>query len=163
GGVGRDEECAGPITAGQPAGSGSARFCGGRAGSCGASGAIGTRPPAPRPASPPPAPRTDQRWVNVEVEGQAPDQPLVANRWYTLAFDVDVVQRATAVAAPVFGGEEAFGEGETEITFTVQLDTTDFESTDQERKFRLARTGKALTKARFDIRPLHDGPSTLKA
>jgi hypothetical protein len=101
--------------------------------------------------------------VNVEIEGQAPDQPLVTNRWYTLAFDVDVVQRVTAVTAPAFGGEEAFAEGESEITLTVQLDTTDFESTDQERKFRLARTGRALTKARFDIRPLHDGPSTLKA
>ena len=38
--------------------------------------------------------RTEQRWVNVEVEGQAPDQPLVSNRWYTLAFDVDVELRA---------------------------------------------------------------------
>ena len=112
---------------------------------------------------PPPAPSMDQRWVNVEIEGQTPDQPLVTNRWYTLAFDVDVERRATAVAGTIFQGEKAFAEGEAEITLTVQLDTPDFETSDRERPVRLTRTGKSLTKARFDIRPLHDGASMLKA
>jgi len=112
-------------------------------------------------AKPPPV--MEQRWVNLEVEGQAPDQPLVSNKWYALAVDVDVELRPGSAAGAAFSGEEAFAEGETEITLTVQLDTADFETSDRERPFRLARTGRALTRARFDIRPLHDGPSTLKA
>ena len=119
--------------------------------------------PNPSVTSPPPAPHAAQRWVNVEVEGQTRDQPLAANRWYTLAFDVDVEQRVTAAATAVFEGDNAFAEGEDEITLTVQLDTTDFEASDRDRPLRVLRTGRSATKARFDIRPLHDGPSTLKA
>lgn len=122
-------------------------------------------PPSQSQSSAPPSatPRSEARWVNVEVENQAPDQPLVPDRWYTLAFDVDVEQRVSAVIAAPFAGERAFAEGESEIALTVQLDTTDFETSDRERPLRVLRTGRSQTRARFDIRPLHDGPSTLKA
>src|SRR5262249_50672751 len=40
-----------------------------------------------------------QRWFNAELEDHAPDEPLKNGEWYTLAFDVDVVQRDSGVAA----------------------------------------------------------------
>jgi hypothetical protein len=116
---------------------------------------------APPPASPDPI---VQRWVNAEIDDHAPDAPLVTQRWYTLAFDVDVAQRESAVAVePLLSEEKLFPAGTEEVMLTVQLDSADFEISEPTRPLRLPRVGKSHTKARFEILPQHDGPSALKA
>ena len=126
-------------------------------------------PPAPRPvaaeppqaqASPEPA---ERRWINAELDDHAPDEPIKTGGWYTLAFDVDIVQRATAVGSASLADERLFLDGADEVLLTVQLDSTDFKISDRTRPLRLPRVGKSHTKARFDISPQHDGPSTIKA
>ncbi len=119
---------------------------------------------APVAAEPPPAalPPVEQRWINAEIEGFEASVALQTNQWYVLAFDADVEERVQAVSSTPLDGS-IFSDRESEITLTVQLDTGDFETSDASRTFRLGRRGKSLTKARFDIRPLHEGPSRLKA
>lgn len=105
----------------------------------------------------------EQRWINAEIDDHAPDESLKVNRWYTIAFDVDVSQRDTAVGTAPLAEENLFPEGIEEVRVTVQLDSADFEISEPTRPLRLARAGKSHTKARFEIRPQHDGASTLKA
>ena len=126
-------------------------------------------PPAPRPveaklpqAQPSPEP-AERRWINAELDDHAPDEPLKTGGWYTLAFDVDIVRRATAVGTASLADERLFRDGADEVLLTVQLDSADFKISDRTRPLRLPRVGRSLTKARFDISPQHDGPSTIKA
>jgi hypothetical protein len=117
---------------------------------------------APSPAQPSPAP-TEQRWINAEFEDHALDEALLVGRWYTLAFDVDVKARASSVAKTRVRDEQLFPEGTEEVQLMVQLDSADFEISEPTRPLRLPREGRSHTKARFDISPRHDGPSTVKA
>ncbi len=126
-------------------------------------------PPAPTPvaAKPPQAQASsepaERRWINAELEDHAPDEPLKTGGWYTLAFDVDIVQRTTALGSASLADERLFLDGADEVLLTVQLDSADFKISDRTRPLRLARVGRSLTKARFDISPQHDGPSAIKA
>jgi hypothetical protein len=108
------------------------------------------------------APRP-QRWINVEIQGRPRDEPLEKGSWYALAFDVDVVQRSTAAAASVFREENLFTKDEQEVTVIVQLDSDDFEVSHRTRSLRIPARGRSLRPAYFNIYPLHDGPSILKA
>lgn len=105
----------------------------------------------------------DQRFINAELEDRAPNEPLAAGEWYTLAFDVDVVRRDTAVGAAPIPDANLFSEGQQEVQLTVQLDSTDFEISDRTRPLRLPRAGPSRGKARFDVSPKHDGSSSIKA
>jgi hypothetical protein len=117
---------------------------------------FGVRPGEPRNADAP-------RWFNVELEDQAPDAPLASGQWYTLAFDVDVVQRDTAIATAGVDDRALFPDDTDEVQLTVQLDSADFEIAERTRPLRLPRVGRSRGKARFDISPRHDGPSTMRA
>jgi hypothetical protein len=138
-------------------------------------GLLSPEAPPPRPSAPsqpaltPEAPQPQPsataagRWINAELEDHAPQEPLAMGEWYTLAFDVDVTQHASAIGSmPLLPDEQLFCAGIDEVLLTVQLDTTDFEVSDITRPLRLPRIGNSH-KARFDISPKHDGPSTLKA
>lgn len=120
---------------------------------------------APSAPSAPAAPTTptDQRWINAELEDHKPDEPLAAGKSYTLAFDVDVVQRETAVSTAALSDANLFSEETDEVELTVQLDSDDFDISERTRPLRLPRVGRSRGKARFDISPKHDGPSTVKA
>ncbi len=103
------------------------------------------------------------RWINAEIDDHASDEPLIAQHWYTLAFDIDVAQRASAVGTAIFSEENLFPAGIEEVKLTVQLDSADFNISENTRPLRLPRVGKSQTKARFEIQPQHNGPSALKA
>lgn len=106
---------------------------------------------------------TEKRWINAEVEDRAPDQPLNKGQWYTVAFDVDIEQRPTAVGSAPLADEHLFDDAVDEVVLTVQLDSADFEISDRTRPLRLPHVGKSYKKARFDVSPVHDGPSMIKA
>jgi hypothetical protein len=114
------------------------------------------------PAVGPPLKVDSRRWINAELEDHASNEPLVKGRWYSLAFDVDIKQRTSAVAAESLRDEQLFPAGTEEVVLTVQVDSADFEISDHTRPLRLARAGKGHTKARFDISPQHDGTSVIK-
>jgi hypothetical protein len=123
-------------------------------------------PPAGRSAPDPPAPAAavaSERWVNVALEDQPRDQVLQARSWYTLAFDIDIVQRAEALTTAPFADAALFAESVDEVAVTIQLDSADFEIDEPIRRLRVPRSGKSLNKARFDISPLHEGASTITA
>jgi len=119
------------------------------------------KPPTVRPpaAEAPP----EQRWINAELEDHAPNQPLDVDKWYTLAFDVDVAQRGSAAGATPLDDAKLFAEETDEVQLTVQLDSDDFEISDRTRPLRLPRVGRSRGKARFDISPKHNEASTIKA
>ena len=110
--------------------------------------------------TPPPA---AQRWINAQIEDHAKDEALVASEWYVLAFDVDVLQRASSLTAAPLLDERLFDQGDEVVELTVQLASGDFDISAPTRPLRLPRTGKSQGKARFDISPKHDGASTLTA
>jgi hypothetical protein len=122
----------------------------------GGTGAPGTAVPAP------PAPSRGQRWINAQLEDHEREVPLVKGHVYTLAFDVDVVQREQAMGIAKFAETNLFPEGVETVQLTVQLDSNDFAISDEKRPLRVPRTGRSM-KARFDIEPLHDGPSRVTA
>jgi hypothetical protein len=100
----------------------------------------------------------------VVVEDQAANESLTKEQWYTLAFDIDVKPRTSTIAfTELLTAQHLFPPGTDEVLLTVQLDSPDFDIPDRARMLHLPRTGKSLTRARFDISPLHDGPSTIKA
>ncbi len=105
----------------------------------------------------------EQRWINAELDDHKPDESLTREQWYTLAFDVDVKERETAVGAAPLADENLFAGGVEEVQLTVQLDSDDFEISDHTRPLRVPRTGRSRGKARFDISPRHDGASSIKA
>lgn len=105
----------------------------------------------------------EQRWINAELDDHEPDEPLARGKWYTLAFDVDVKERESAVGAAPLADENLFTGGVEEVQLTVQLDSDDFEINERTRPLRVPRTGRSRGKARFDISPKHDGASSIKA
>jgi hypothetical protein len=121
------------------------------------SGSAGAEPDAAGGSS------SSARWVNVALEDQPPDQILRTGTWTTLAIDIDVAQRAEAIATSGFAEQSLFPEGVDEVAVTVQLDSLDFEIADPIRTLHVPRAGKSRNKARFDIAPRHDGPSTITA
>ena len=123
----------------------------------------GAEPPALDAAIPPDATAPSaQRWINAEVEDQAPNEPLVVTQPYTLAFGVDVAATTTGTAV-VFQDTGVFPVGTDEVQLTVQLTSDDFDIPDATRRLRVPRIGKSRGKARFDITPRHNGPSRIKA
>ncbi len=113
------------------------------------------------PVSSPAGKKAEDRWFNAELE----DHPskLAVGTWYTLAIDVDVQQRAGAATASAPVPPLAFPEGVDEIELTIQVDSADFNIREHIRPLWLPRVGRSRGKARFDISPLHDGPSALRA
>jgi CHAT domain len=106
----------------------------------------------------PPGEGQPDRWFNAELE----DRPatVVVGAWYTLAIDVDVARRSEA-AAPV--PPIPFPDGVDEVRLTIQADSTDFDIAYRVAYLRLPRTGPSRGKARFEIAPLHNGPSKIRA
>ena len=102
----------------------------------------------------------EKRWINVELEGDA--NVLLVNQVYTLSFDVDLAVRDTSVARDV-EFRYSFEEAETGVELEVHLSSQDFKIYDDRQKLYVPRIGKSENKARFDIKPLHDRPGTLKA
>ncbi len=98
----------------------------------------GLQADAIEPSSP-----TAPRWINAELEDHAPHESLAAGKWYTLVFDVDVAKHATAVGAAQLMEAQLFPEGTDEVQLTVQLDSADFEISDQKRPLRIPRAGRS--------------------
>ena len=105
----------------------------------------------------------EQRWFNVELEDHGRNEPLKAHDWYVMAFDVDVQQRATALATSGVDEQALFTDDTDEVLLTVQLDGEDFEIGERTRPLRVPRMGRSRGKARFDISPLREGRLTIKA
>ena len=118
---------------------------------------------APGPPAPTPAPAQAERFVNVAFEDQPADAILQVGTWYTLALDIDIAVRADVLAAAPFADESLFAAGVDETTLTVQLDSADFDIPERIRPLRVPRAGKSRNKARFELAPLHDGPSAITA
>lgn len=139
---------------------------------CNGGGLLGIdeMPPAPPPQEPRQTPSPggepgSPRWIHADFEGLDPDAPVVQGEWYTLAFDLDVAQRGEALAtaeAPL-PTSDLFAPDDKAVVLTVQLDTDDFETSGHTSLMRIPRTGKGLTKARFDVSPLKSGACKLKA
>ena len=115
---------------------------------------------APAPAQ---APAPSDRYVNVALEDTPADAILQVGTWYTLALDVDVAARAQSLATTALADDGLFPDGIDEVVLTVQLDSPDFDIADPTRTVRLPRTGPSHNKARFDLTPKHDGPSSITA
>jgi len=123
----------------------------------------------PMAASAPPAPEApEQRYINVELEdrdGRAFDpkaKPLKTGELYTLLFDVDLEQRAAAIAADEWRYQPAAGEETAAIT--IRLETEDFNLLDgPEQKLYVPRRGRSKNRAKFPIEPLHEGECLLNA
>lgn len=124
-------------------------------------------PAAARPsAEQPDAPRADpgsDRWILAQFEDHPSGAPLLTSRWYTLAFDVDIARRLEAAASAPLDTRTLFQDDVKEVQLKIQLNSDDFEVDDAVRTLRIPRTGRSLNKARFDVSPRHDGPSTLTA
>lgn len=109
---------------------------------------------------PPPGPPS--RWINAQLDDYDAGRPLVVGTTYTLAFGIDAaiktnlgLQGAAPFVAPPAPEEYAL---------TVTIDSEDFQLGDQtSRPLRIAKSGLSSGRARFDITPLHDGPSRLTA
>ncbi len=130
-----------------------------------ANGGSHAEPPHPvgDSGSTPPGPEEGQkRFINAEIEGHKPDESLKLGEQYTVAFDVDTEQRATAVSGEEFP-EEVIGPDEQMVELTVQLSSDDFEVFTEPQKLRVPRTGRSKGKARFDFEPKHDGLGVLNA
>lgn len=118
------------------------------------------RGPSDQPTAPEP-----RRWFTALLEDHPADEPLTAGEPCTIAFGVDVSERADAVGqAPItVPVSTLFEPGEHVVELTVQVDSDDFDVSDRERPLRLRRTGVSLNRARFDVVPRHDGHCTLTA
>jgi uncharacterized protein YidB (DUF937 family) len=106
----------------------------------------------------------ERRWINAEVEGHRRGEALAKGIKYTLAFDVDVKQRLDAVGGvALLDSSQIFVPDVKEATLTVQLDSTDFAIDKRTDSLLLPRVGKSTEKASFEITPLHEGASKIKA
>ncbi len=119
--------------------------------------------PGPEPAGDTAPSTSEQRWFNVELEDHGRNEPLKAHDWYVMAFDVDVQQRASALATSSVDEQALFTDDTDEVVLTVQLDGEGFEMGERTRPLRVPRTGRSRGKARFDISPQREGRLTLKA
>ncbi|MDQ2869691.1 MAG: CHAT domain-containing protein, partial [Acidobacteriota bacterium] len=110
--------------------------------------------PAAEPAEKP-------RWINAQLEGRDPAEPLRVDETCTIAFDVDMEIR------PGTSGHGElmlqFPKGEDVIELTVQLSSEDFDVLTEPQKLRVPRRGKSENKARFDIRAKREGAGILQA
>jgi hypothetical protein len=121
--------------------------------------------PAEQAARAEPPDEPDDRFFVAELEDHERGQPLAVGQQYTIAFSVGP-SSPDAVGESVFP-RDVFAEADQDIDvfgLTVQLDSDDFEIySDATRPLRVPRTGRSLGKARFEVAPRHDGPSTLVA
>ncbi len=144
------------------------------------------RPPAPAPPPPPaPAQRAakprptqgepkmdaadaetepleESRFINAQLEGRDPAEPLHVDELCTIAFDVDVRARPESLVKNTIL-QYGFSPDEAMLELTVQLSSEDFEVLTEPQKLRVPRRGKSLNKARFDIRPKREGDGVLQA
>jgi len=119
----------------------------------------GEAPPAPAAEVEP-----EKRWINAELEGRGPDEPLQVGETFTIAFDVDLKSRPGAVGATLLPPTPLlFSDGEDFVDLTVQLASQDFDIFTEPQKLRLPRRGKSKNKARFDLSPKHEGDCILNA
>ncbi|WP_448625823.1 CHAT domain-containing protein [Geodermatophilus sp. URMC 64] len=125
--------------------------------------------PAPRTpadeATPEPVARQDGRVFYGELEDHDRDQPLEVGQGYTVALAIAPEPPPDAIAGASVADAQLFAPDSDQavVELTVQLDTKDFEVSEQSRPLRVPRTGRSLNKARFDIVPLHEGPGTIIA
>jgi hypothetical protein len=112
--------------------------------------------------SPPVEAEPEERWINAEIEGHDKEKPLRMGQVYTLAFDVDTVVRATSLVTGARFGYE-FAEGEQVVDLTVQLESDDFEIHTPPQALRVPRVGRSENKARFNIKPRHEGEGIVNA
>jgi hypothetical protein len=130
------------------------------------SGATRAAPPARASAAEgaagPAQPSAPQRWINAEIEDHSLDEALEINTTYTIAFDIDVSRRESAIATG-FDERGLFPEGVEEVTLTVQLGSQHFNIEENVRSLRIPRTGKSRGKARFDITATKLGRAVLQA
>ena len=103
-----------------------------------------------------------RRWINVTLEGDDAAKMLQVEEVYTLSFDVDVMVRLNSIVKGVDFGY-VYREGEEGVELEIHLSSQDFRIYDDRQKLYVPRTGRSENKARFDIKPLHDGTGTLKA
>ncbi|MBA3948071.1 MAG: CHAT domain-containing protein [Herpetosiphonaceae bacterium] len=110
-------------------------------------------------AIPPPV---DQRFVNVEIEDQAHDQPLQLDQSYTLDLYVDTQAHSESVVQDV-AFKLKFQPDEQLIEVTVQLASDDFEILTDSQTLRVPPQGCSANKARFDFKPKHAGAGQISA
>lgn len=104
----------------------------------------------------------EQRFVNVEVLGQAPGLPLQKDKRYNLQFDIDIVSRAASVIQNA-GFAGTFKPDEQFIDVTIQLASEDFEILTPPQSIQVPRTGASEDQAIFKIKPKQDGQGTISA
>ena len=125
--------------------------------------------PAATPAAPSPPAETgprepERRWINAELEGRGPDEPLRVGEIFTIAFDVDVESRKRSIAAEPLLDRSLFSAGEELVELTVQLASQDFDIlTKEPQTLRVPRQGRSKNKARFDLTPREEGAGVLNA
>ena len=116
--------------------------------------------PSEETEAPPDRGSTPPRWINAELEDREPTEPLRLGQTVTLAFDIDVRARQTALGVTRLADVALFPPGVDEVDLTVQLDTDDFDVAEHVRPLRLPRTGRSRGKARFDITPRARGSAS---
>jgi hypothetical protein len=122
----------------------------------------GVEPPAPELVKP------GNRYINVELEdrdGRAynpKEKPLKTGEVYTLLFDVDLEQRAAAIATDLWRYQAPAGEEDAVIT--IRLETEDFDLLDgPEQKLFVPRSGRSKNRAKFLLEPKHAGECLINA
>lgn len=109
-------------------------------------------------AAPPPAEMV-KTTLNAEFEGHDPGQPLQKDADYILAFSFGAALAHATTAefiAPFTGDEKS-------VKHTIQLMSDDFEIQQSSLDLVLNRDGRSKGKARFDVKPLKEGPCTIEA
>ncbi|HKQ99998.1 MAG TPA: CHAT domain-containing protein, partial [Pyrinomonadaceae bacterium] len=107
----------------------------------------------------------DTRQINVEIEGKGRDEPLRVNTLYTLTLDIDTKLRETSIVQDeqATNFKLSYEEGEEDVELTVNLSSEDFKIYVGTETLIVPRQGRSKNKADFGIKPLHDGPSKLRA
>jgi len=101
-----------------------------------------------------------RRWVDVEIEGHAPNDPLLVRTSYQLGIGIDTQKSPAAVGSAAFEEESLFADAE-EVSLTVQLDSRDFDVSPRTRTLLVPKIGSS-DKTHFSITPLRVGPCSLK-
>lgn len=110
----------------------------------------------------------EPRFINVELldddyEKLNPEEkPLDLGEIYTLSFFVDAKVSAHSIVTGTELDSSVFDPGQEDVLLTVQLESEDFEIENNVQNLRVPRTGKSK-KARFDIKPLKNGPAQVNA
>jgi hypothetical protein len=103
------------------------------------------------------------RWISAEIDDHERNEPLAAGDTYTIAFGVDVERRENAIGDTTLDEGTVFPDGVTDVELTVELSGDDFAIEALNQTFKLTRSGKSKTRARFTITPKQEGRRTLTA